>query len=76
MTDVPALDLKAFLPYLVNVLASGASDRLAAVYQAKFGISIPEWRVIAHPARGHGQIKGQPGGRPLGGPWVHRKPRQ
>jgi len=51
MTEPPKLDLKAFLPYLVNVLASGASGRLAAVYHAKFGITIPEWRVIAHLAQ-------------------------
>lgn len=51
MTEPPVLDLKSFLPYLVNVLASGASARLAAVYQAKFGITIPEWRVIAHLAQ-------------------------
>jgi DNA-binding MarR family transcriptional regulator len=51
MTEPPELDLKLFLPYLVNVLASGASTRLAAVYHAKFGISIPEWRVIAHLAQ-------------------------
>jgi DNA-binding MarR family transcriptional regulator len=51
MTEPPGLDLNAFLPYLVNVLASGASSRLAAIYQAKFGITIPEWRLIAHLAQ-------------------------
>jgi DNA-binding MarR family transcriptional regulator len=51
MNGPPALDLNAFLPYLLNVLASGASARLAAAYQEKFGISIPEWRVIAHLAQ-------------------------
>jgi DNA-binding MarR family transcriptional regulator len=47
----PALDLDAFMPYLVNVLASRFSAELAMVYQARFGISIPEWRVIAHLAQ-------------------------
>lgn len=42
------LDLDHFLPYLVNRLASRFSDELAEVYAARFGISIPEWRVIAH----------------------------
>jgi DNA-binding MarR family transcriptional regulator len=46
-----ALDLDAFMPYLVNVLASRLSTELATVYQARFGISIPEWRVIAHLAQ-------------------------
>jgi DNA-binding MarR family transcriptional regulator len=42
------LDLDLFLPYLVNVLANRLSHELAGVYEARFGISIPEWRVIAH----------------------------
>jgi DNA-binding MarR family transcriptional regulator len=40
-------DLDRFLPYLVNVLASRLSTELAQVY-ARFGISVPEWRLIAH----------------------------
>ena len=43
-----SLDLDQFVPYLVNVLASRLSRDLAGVYEARFGISIPEWRVIAH----------------------------
>jgi len=42
------LELDRFLPYLVNKLASRLSDELASVYRARFGISIAEWRVIAH----------------------------
>ena len=42
------LELDRFLPYLVNKLASRLSDDLARVYQKRFGITIPEWRVIAH----------------------------
>jgi len=45
------LDLDGFLPYLVNVLASRLSRELAQVYEARFGISIPEWRVLAHLAQ-------------------------
>jgi DNA-binding MarR family transcriptional regulator len=41
-------ELDRFLPYLVNNLATRLSDELAAVYQTRFGITIPEWRVIAH----------------------------
>jgi DNA-binding MarR family transcriptional regulator len=41
-------ELDRFLPYLVNKLASRLSNELAAVYQRRFGITIPEWRVIAH----------------------------
>lgn len=47
-TAAHTFDLDRFLPYLVNVLASRLSTELAQVYEARFGISIPEWRVIAH----------------------------
>ena len=50
-SDPTALDLDRFLPYLVNVLASRLSRELAAIYEARFGISIPEWRLIAHLAQ-------------------------
>jgi DNA-binding MarR family transcriptional regulator len=51
----PPLDLDRFIPYLVNVLASRLSRELAGVYEARFGISIPEWRVIAHLSQ-HGNV--------------------
>jgi len=41
------LDLDTFLPYRINVLAKRLSKALARRYQDQFGISIPEWRVIA-----------------------------
>jgi DNA-binding MarR family transcriptional regulator len=43
----PALELGAFLPYRLSVLANRVSRELAALYGERFGISIPEWRVIA-----------------------------
>lgn len=43
----PVLRLAEFLPYRLNVLASLASEGLARQYQARFGIGIPEWRVLA-----------------------------
>jgi DNA-binding MarR family transcriptional regulator len=48
MPSRATLDLDRFLPYLVNVLASRLSRELASAYETRFGISIPEWRVIAH----------------------------
>jgi DNA-binding MarR family transcriptional regulator len=48
MPSRATLDLDRFLPYLVNVLASRLSRELASAYEKRFGISIPEWRVIAH----------------------------
>ena len=43
----PALLLTQFTPFRLNRLAEGVSDHLAAVYKEKFGLEIPEWRVIA-----------------------------
>lgn len=42
------LELDRFLPYLVNKLGNRLSQELGEVYASRFGISIPEWRVIAH----------------------------
>lgn len=41
------LNLEAFLPYRLSVLSHTISTTIAKAYEAKFGISIPEWRVIA-----------------------------
>lgn len=49
--ELSPLDLDRFAPYLVNVLADRMSSELAAIYHARFGITIPEWRVIAHLAQ-------------------------
>ena len=40
--------LDEFLPYRVNRLAQKMSQELAGRYQAQFGITIAEWRVLAH----------------------------
>ncbi len=41
------LRLEQFLPYRLNVVASFVSRALARIYGEKFGLGIPEWRVIA-----------------------------
>jgi DNA-binding MarR family transcriptional regulator len=46
--DQSRLRLQNFVPYLLSVLARGISSSLAKKYAREFGISIPEWRVIAH----------------------------
>ncbi|MDE1149122.1 MAG: MarR family transcriptional regulator [Azospirillaceae bacterium] len=45
----PTADLKLnrFLPYRLNILSKKVSLALAARYQDRFGLSIPEWRVFA-----------------------------
>jgi DNA-binding MarR family transcriptional regulator len=51
-TAVPPFDLAAFLPYRLAVAAAQVSRAFAARYRDDFGISIPEWRVLAHLAQG------------------------
>jgi DNA-binding MarR family transcriptional regulator len=41
------LALDAFLPYRLSVLANTISNDLARRYSARFGLSIPQWRVMA-----------------------------
>jgi DNA-binding MarR family transcriptional regulator len=41
------LILEKFLPYRLSVLSHTISTNIAHVYEKRFGVSIPEWRVIA-----------------------------
>ena len=41
------LILEDFLPYRLSILSNTVSTRIAEVYEKQFGLSIPEWRVIA-----------------------------
>ncbi|KAF0173534.1 MAG: winged helix-turn-helix transcriptional regulator [Hyphomonadaceae bacterium] len=41
------LRLEAFLPYRLAVLANAVSRAFARRYEDEFGLSIPEWRVMA-----------------------------
>lgn len=43
-----AFELETFLPYRLAVAASLVSRRFAALYGAEAGLTIPEWRVLAH----------------------------
>ncbi|WP_338057025.1 MarR family transcriptional regulator [Salinivibrio socompensis] len=44
---VPHLALDSFLPYKLVHTAELVADSLAARYEAEFGLSRPEWRVLA-----------------------------
>lgn len=46
--QVTDFNLDDFLPYQLAVLSNRISDRFARQYQQKFGISVPEWRLVAH----------------------------
>ncbi|MBT8099173.1 MAG: MarR family transcriptional regulator [Gammaproteobacteria bacterium] len=41
------LILEDFIPYRLSVLSHTVSTTIARVYDKRFGLSIPEWRVIA-----------------------------
>jgi len=41
------LSLAAYLPYRLSLASNKASGAIARAYQARFGLSISEWRVIA-----------------------------
>jgi DNA-binding MarR family transcriptional regulator len=41
------LILENFLPYRLSVTSHSVSTNIARVYEKRFGVSIPEWRVIA-----------------------------
>ncbi|MBY6114935.1 MarR family winged helix-turn-helix transcriptional regulator [Mameliella alba] len=50
-TPLPEFDLGRFTPYRLAVAAEKTSEALARQYREKFGISIPEWRVLVHLAQ-------------------------
>lgn len=47
-------DLTRFLPFRLNRLAAEISEQLATLYAARFGIDIPQWRVLATLSMGEG----------------------
>jgi len=40
------LDLEHFLPYRISVLSNRVSSNIARLYGERYGLAIPEWRVI------------------------------
>ena len=45
---LPGFDLNAFLPYRLVAAANRTSRAFAERYREEFGISVSEWRVLAH----------------------------
>jgi DNA-binding MarR family transcriptional regulator len=44
--DEAPLKLEHFLPYRLNVVSSLVSQALSRVYARRYGIGVPEWRVV------------------------------
>ncbi len=45
-TAAPALQLAQFAPFRLNRLANAVSEHLSEIYRERFGLAIPEWRVL------------------------------
>lgn len=45
--DDPVLALEAFLPYRLNRLAEDVSRNFSQIYNDRFGLTRPEWRLLA-----------------------------
>jgi DNA-binding MarR family transcriptional regulator len=39
--------LQDFLPYMLSVTSNAVSGRIAQEYRSRFGLKVPEWRVMA-----------------------------
>lgn len=48
---VDQLHLEHFIPYRLSVLSNLVSRRIADAYEREFGLSIPQWRIMAVLAR-------------------------
>jgi DNA-binding MarR family transcriptional regulator len=57
-----SLRLDAYLPYRLSVAANEVSRLVARAYEDRFGLTIPQWRMIAHMAE-HGPTTPQQLGR-------------
>lgn len=44
---MPKLALDRFLPYRLSVASNAVSTRISLSYRKRFGLKIPEWRLIA-----------------------------
>ena len=42
----PGLRLDAYLPYRLSVASNAVSGLIALAYQDRFGLTVPQWRLI------------------------------
>jgi DNA-binding MarR family transcriptional regulator len=55
----PELRLDAYLPYRLSVASNAVSGLIARAYQDRFGLSVPQWRLICVLAEDGGLTQGQ-----------------
>ena len=58
-----SLQLDEFIPFRLSVTSNLVSDTIARTYQSLFGLSIPEWRLVAVVAERGGVTQGAIGQR-------------
>jgi DNA-binding MarR family transcriptional regulator len=57
--DEGELTLDAYLPYRLSVASNAVSGLIARAYQDRFGLSVPQWRLICVLAEDGGLTQGQ-----------------
>ena len=55
----PELRLDAYLPYRLSVASNAVSGLIARAYQDRFGLTVPQWRLICVLAEDGGLTQGQ-----------------
>ena len=55
----PGLRLDSYLPYRLSVASNAVSSLIARAYQDRFGLTIPQWRLICVLAEDGGLTQGQ-----------------
>lgn len=55
----PALRLDAYLPYRLSVASNAVSSLIASAYEDRFGLTIPQWRLLCVLAEDGARTQGQ-----------------
>ena len=58
-SSAPELRLDAYLPYRLSVASNAVSGLIARAYQDRFGLTVPQWRVMCVLAEAGGLTQGQ-----------------
>jgi DNA-binding MarR family transcriptional regulator len=53
--NLPLLNLETYLPYRLSVASNKVSALIAKAYESRFGLTIPQWRILAVLSEGQAQ---------------------